>query len=242
MPREELDLNDGVIDDDEGGEITHENGNGVPDRLKAVEQAQTILTTLLSDPDIAKVVQLKKLNKPVRFQEEVEEEAEEAEEPTGPSIKDLAEGDPAVEKTLERIDKLIMGRVGKLEAVLEKLGGRIEGVEKFSGGIQQKEVAQQVDNVSKKYKDFGDFQGKLVELSKNNPGLNVEELYLIAKTRAGKLKLDEPSTFSEKPQGVTRNPTQRRDPKAPRMGRGRNGFTDFLRQKLEGIDLNPAEE
>ena len=73
-------------------------------------------------------------------------------------------------------------------------------------------------------------------LAQDNTGLNVEELYILARTRAGKLDLSDPSTFSEKPTDTPRlRPGMKKV--ATAGPRGKRGFDTIMRAALERLPI-----
>lgn len=239
MPREEFDSQVDELETEEGGEgITHENG-ALNNRIKALEQNQA-LSAVLADPDVQKVLLAKQAGKKVQVSDLVEQEEEEQAEEEPEEITTLDDKDP-LKATLRTIDNLIQKRLGKVLESVTGLSERIEGVEGVAGSVQRKEVQQQIDAAKKKYQDFDEYKAQMLELTKANPGLGVEDLYLVAKSRAGKLKLDQPSTFTEKPQGARRGTSVKPKTKQEARPKGRQGFSQMLQEALGDLDLSALE-
>lgn len=231
------------VEQDLEGDATQ---NGSDHRIKVLEANQA-LQALTSDPDIRKVLELKRAGKAFVINdppadEEVEETPEEVDD-----LKDIPADDPA-RKTLERINSLIetklgrlMGGVDKKLGVLDTLSERLQGVEGIATTVQKKEVNDQVAKARDQFKDFDKYKDKILEISKTIPGLSVAELYILAKQRSGDLKVSVPSTFSERPSSQPRKLGERPSPKKPVRPPGRSGFNQFLGEALNGLDLEKQE-
>lgn len=218
--------------------VTHQNGEAVQNRIKALESQQA-LNALLADPDIRKVLEAKQKGQKVQVSDLVEEETEEVEEEPE-EIAALDDKDP-LKNTLRTIDSLINKKAGKLVDRIKELEAELEEVKGFAGSVQKKEVQTQVAAAQQKYPDFAKYREKMLEITKANPGLGVEELYLIAKARSGDLKMEKPSTFSERPQGSQRANPRKPVGQKPNRPRGRAGFSAILQDALNDLDLSTSE-
>lgn len=238
MPQgRELDLDDqiGALDeasDETSEEITH--SNGTQDKLK-LAQLQAVTAQILADPNVQAVIKARREGKSVKVSYEEETSTDNAEQPEEDLVEGLDEKDPSRE-VLKRVNKLLTRKVDKL---VEELDERLKGVESVSQEVTRRDVRDQVEAAKKRFKDLDQYRDKMVELSEKHEGLGVEELYLLAKHKSGKLRLAEQATFSEKPSAmpVRGNPGQRRGEVKVRP-RGRAGFTQML---SESLDRNTAD-
>ena len=137
-----------------------------------------------------KVITVTRAGKAVTVAEEVEEKEEEEVE------EKVCEDDP-LRETLSRIGKMI-------DKKLSPFTERLTSIEDIADTVQKKDVNDQIKAVRDKHEDFDTYKEKMLTLAQDNTGLNVEELYILARTRAGKLDLSDPSTFSEKPTDTPR--------------------------------------
>jgi hypothetical protein len=224
-----MDLYDETQIDDETAEGESEEStesgteDSVSDRIKQLEENQA-LTQVLADPDVQKVLSMKKDGKRI----DVKELAK-AEETADPDLE-IKDDDPAAE-LLRKIS-------GIMDKKLNPIAGRVDAIERVAQQVQSKEVNGQIAKVKEKHPDMDKYKEKMILLSQENPGLNVEELYIMARMRAGKLELDEPSTFSEKPTTQPRRPMGLKDRPTPR---GRQGFNQVVQEALSKLDLDSLE-
>lgn len=225
------DENETHDDTNETETIVQENEQ-LKNRVNALEQSQ-VLQRLVSDPEIAAVLKAKREGKRVSVTEVVDKPADEVEEVV--AAKPGEESDPVTE-TLNRISKVIDT---KLTKALEPLTDRLSQIEGFAHNVNGERVSAKVQAAAAKFKDLPDFKDSMAELAKDNPNLDVEDLYFVAKSRAGKLKQVEQATFSEKPT----NRPDTRSPKAPAKGkenppaRGRQAFQRLMLDALDKLEL-----
>lgn len=191
------------------------------DRLKALEQNQEALR-LLSDPDIRAVLDLKNQGKPVKVVDEPQPD------PVDELLKTLPEDDPSRE-LISKIDQIYKNRI-------DALSQKIETFEHVAQELQKREVQSEVSRARSKYPDFDQHREKMLELSVQNPSLGVEDLYVLAKLRSGKLELMRKPTEIEKP---THQPIQRREGKKrdEPLPPGRRGFSRLLAESLANLDF-----
>ena len=220
------------VEVEEAPEETFTHATDLDERIKALESGQEMMS-LLANPGVQDVLRAEQAGKKVKVVvEEPEPEPRIADEVTQ-LTEGLDEDDPNRD-LMDGLSKLLDTKLG---AINERLVA-VEGAAKSSA---RKEVSEQVAATRKKFTDFDEYKGDILELSKQIEGLGVDELYLIAKSRKGNLKIDEPSTFTEKP---TSQPGAHRrigvtKPKEPR--RGRSGFQDMVAEALADLDLDAAE-
>jgi hypothetical protein len=229
--RSEYDEIDDAVGDQE---ISHDD---TPARLKNLEGANSQLQELMQDPDVLTLLAARRSNKKVKIVEETPEEPSETEEDSG-LASDIPENDPS-RKLFEKLDRRLSDLVERrFKSKVEPLNERLQRVEVIGTEVQRKSVEDQVKAAREKYRDLDTYREPMLKLSTDNPGLNVEELYLLARQRAGKLRLLEQGTHTEKP---TQQPRKIRDdknkPNQPRTD-GRRGFTELLGNSLRSLDLD----
>lgn len=219
-------------------EIVHEGDNGHENRIKALEsatrnnEAQTALTQLLSDPEVAAVVRAKRAGKPVKVTEAVEAEASEEKEEGLESDSD----DPQVQ-LLDKVSKLFDAKLAK---ALEPMQQRLEQVGSVAEEVTKRDVNDQIATTKKKYPDFDKYGKEVLELSQANPALGVEQLYLLARHKKGNLRLMEQATASEKP---TQQPRRQAKPGGtpPPRPQGRKGFGQILEGYFKDVSIEVPE-
>ena len=200
---------------------TDASDNGVDDRIKQLEDNR-VLDQMMNDPDVQKVLDLKRSGKSVEVGEPVVEEEK--------SEFDVDPDDPAAE-LLKKIGGMMDNKLGKLK-------DRLHIIEGIAQRAQSNEVNNEIDRLKTKHRDFDTYKDSMVKLSNENAGLNVEELYTMAKMRAGKLDIVQPSTFSEKGTTQPRRMLKKAGSTTPR---GRQGFNKIVRAALDGLDLDSLE-
>ena len=220
--------------DDAPLEVADDSGSDASDpaadRLARLEQNQQVLS-LLADPEIAAVVAARRAGKSVKVSL-AEEAVEEQPDPTEELVRDLPEDDPT-RGLLEKLDKLIDAKLG---GQLKSLGERLKSVEEVGQKVAVKEVTDQVAAVRAKNKDFDRYKEEMLKISAKHPGLGVEDLYVLAKSRAGELRQVEAVTETEKPTSSPRVGV----PKTQRpavTSKGRQGFDQILRNALNNLEL-----
>lgn len=92
-------------------------------------------------------------------------------------------------------------------------------------------ISQQIVAVKSKYSDFDQIQPFMIELNKTVKGLSVEELYHMAKIRAGVPPVTQQQLETERPQ----RPTGQRKRPLPPVGqtRTRQGLSNLVRSVLD---------
>ena len=144
--------------------------------------------------------------------------------------------DDDIKQVVKLLDK-------KLTETIAPLTNRLAAIEGIAENYQKADVDKQIKDVKDKHKDFAKHQKSMAKIARETPGLAVEEMYLIAKARAGDLKLEEASTHSERP---TPTPRQRetkakRELKTEGMS-SKRAFQIHLADALDQVDFTPREE
>lgn len=232
LPREADDQTDETIESTEtppeDSTVVHQDTADLPQRLTSLER-ETAMLTLLQDPDVRQVVEAKRQGKSFKLVEQSDDTSDE------PSIvADLPEDDP-MRETLARIEKAIASRI---DAKISPLVERLQGVEGLAAEVQKKEVMAQVASAKAKYKDLDKYRMDMVALSKDNPSLGVEDLYILAKHRKGELRQAEQNTHSEKPQSNLRGRSTAKETPTRSSRAERRPFNDILKEALSGLDLD----
>lgn len=221
-----------AVDPNEPVEEKIEHDSELADRINKLEVGQDMMA-LLADAEVQDVIRAKQAGRTVRVVVDEAEPAPNVAEEVTDLTKDLDEDDPNRD-LLDGLSKLLDT---KLEVIDQRLAA-VEGVAKTSA---RKEVSDQVSVARKKFKDFNEYKADILELSKELEGLDVNELYIIAKNRKGNLKIDEPTTDVERPTTISaaHRRTGAKKPSEPR--RGRSGFQSILTEKLEALNLDELE-
>lgn len=214
-------------------EIAHSNGE-MTNRVAALEQNNAVLQ-ILQVPGVREAVEAARTGKRVK----VVEEAEAEEETPEVSLTEGLEDTDPTKPTLAKIEQLISTRLGKKDAEIEALKTRLGQVENVAATVQERDVKDQISSAKAKFKDLPKYKDDMIKLSQSNPGLKVDQLYILAKHNSGNLKMVEQATAQERP---THQPQrQARDPKAAPVTHGKKGFSQLLQEKLKGLDLTDLE-
>lgn len=231
---------DNTLETGETEELEHEDGNGqLSNRMTRLEENSAALA-LLADPDVQNLLKLKNAGKTVKLIEDAgETEQVEEVDPAAEAIAGLEADDP-LRKHYETVNKMLSVKEANLQKKLDQLNQRMDSVESVAGDVARKGVKEQVESAKSKYKDFGQYSKQMIELANKVQGLSVEELYVLAKQRSGKLKLSEGSTHSEKPTSQPARITTKK-PGAQARPPGRAGFKSFLAEALGTIPDNSQE-
>jgi len=193
---------------------------GISGKVKSQED----LVKLLSDPAVREVLAAREVGLDVTVASKKPGETPELE--TEPP--DLAQLDNR--GLVEYMAKSVFPSALKiaLKPVMESLAG----VRGYVDSQEDATVLKQVDEARKKFPDFNDYKPDILEISRANSGLSVEELYYIARRRKGGNLQVNPS--SEKPSSPGGKPAQIK--KVP-MKPGRAGFEEKLAAALEGLTI-----
>lgn len=221
---------------------TKDNEVVVEDQAESADDADKsrygpALMAMLSDREINQVIQAKKNNQTVRV---VVEDDDDAVSDDGEDDDEAGEEeDTEVEDGTTTRKQLIDGVLKAIDKKLKPFSDRLEMIEGLADEVQKGSIQREVAEVKGKHEDFEKYHKAMSALSKQIPGLRVEEYYLLAKARAGDLALEKPSTFSEKPTGArTRIDRNARKEREGSMKRGSRGFKTRLHDVLDEMDLS----
>jgi len=195
---------------------------------KKVEGTE-VVAKLLADPDVRELLEAKQRGEKVRLVmgeepakiensiDEADLEAMSNRELAGHILKSLS-------KNLD----------GVLVSKLEPLTKTLKNLESYIGNNEAKTVVQQIEEGRKKYSDFNDYVPAMQELNKVNPGLSIEELYLISRKR--KVGPEVAGLATERPtSSSTKVVEKKRDVPLPR---GKAGFDILIGEALDKLDLS----
>jgi hypothetical protein len=223
MPDPELDTD---LTEETDEEVEAES---TPESLVQFDGNQ-MLMDLMSDPLVQKVLTAKKEGRAITL---TEEDTAGLEPEAAAEAAELAELDEFAD---EDIKKLVVLLDKKLKHTVEPISQRLTQLEGLAQGYEKQAVDGQIAAVANKHSDFDKYRKAMAELARGpGAGLGVEELYAVAKLRAGELPLTEPSTHSERPTPTPRRPGAKDKKAAP--ARGRKAFQIRLADALEDLDI-----
>lgn len=214
---------DVVIDGAEGTEEVVEHQDELGDRVAELEASQGVVR-LLQDPDIAAVIKAKQAGKSVTVSTEDPTPEPTLSDDVTDLTKDLDDDDPQ-KGSLDALAKLLDEKFSAQEA-------RLVAVEDHAKAHARQGMKDEVAKARTTFSDFDEFGDDMMDLAGKFEGLSVQELYMLAKARSGKLDLAKPSTYSEKPTAQTS--TRRTAPaRRENVRRGKSGFKAMLKEALD---------
>jgi hypothetical protein len=160
------------------------------DLTKPVETKKVPDTTeMLSDPDIMKILEAKQNGKKVKVV------ADDAVATPPPASADAKPG------SMDQFTRVVAAYDAKI-ADLEKTVNQLKG---HAVSTEAERAKKEVDRAKAKYGDFETMRPVMIEINKVVPGLDIDELYLIAKKRTA-TKVG-PEVESERPDTTTTRPS-----------------------------------
>ena len=124
---------------------------------------------------------------------------------------------------------------GIISEQLKPLQESISRAEGFIGQAEQDNVQRQAVDLTKKYKDFGAYRDKMIELNSRHSGMNLEQLYHLAKLDAGSPVTPMTEMSTERPSTSTGRAPKPSANRAP-IGPGRRALRNKIDEVLEGQD------
>jgi len=184
---------------------------------------------LLADPDVRQLLEAKQRGEKVKLSfgedEPLFSSASNMEDMTNAQLADH------VSKTLSRRVDLIVEK--KLSPLIEQL----KGLSEYVDSKEASSVDKQLKEARSKYSDFDSHLTSMKSLNKANPGLSIEELYLISKSRQAKDVPETPLQIeSEKPSSTSARTKESAEKKPVKPGHG--GFSELVSNALENLDLD----
>ncbi len=178
--------------DDEEELSEEEEEQRLADRLSKLEEKgnkdSATLAKMLSDPDVRALLEAKEQGK--KFSLKMENQEAESKEPAIP-----ADTDDTTRKVMEQVGAYVKDLIKPLES-------KLKNVDSYVSTNAQERVKEEINAVREKYSDFDDYRQDMSAINKQNPGLSIEELYFLAKSRKrGSFAAE--NTDTEKPRKST---------------------------------------
>jgi hypothetical protein len=209
----------------EGAKVT-EALKGLTER---VGEGNSALQEILTDPLVREVLEARRAGRDV-----VVRPVEEPEDRSGDSPPDL---ESMTNTDLTRyIVQGVLKELGPLvKKEVEPIGERLQAVETAAQASLRKTVSEQIAGLSARYPDFPQYEQEMIALRKGNPGLSLEQLYVLARMGQGKLEIPEGSPSSERPTTApVRRPLREG---SPPVRRGAGGFAQLLQGALDRLEI-----
>lgn len=226
-------------DTDDGDDSTAGTDNRSSEQTGSSDMDRFV-ANLMSDPEINAILQARRTGKKVKI-------IEEEENPSGGEEEESLVDDPAFADLDDDTKRVVQVMEKRLSGALRPIMDKVGSLEQIAVSYEQQAIDRQIAETQKKHPDMKKYIKDMAKLSREEgAGLKAEELYLLAKHRAGKLDLVSPSTDTERP---TATPRQRRPGDTMRgkktgtnaNPRGRKGFQVTLADALENLDLSARE-
>jgi hypothetical protein len=203
----------------------------------AVEIARAqLMAQLATDPEISKILQARQTGKKVSIIDpDAVEPTQRAGEPETVDWDNLTNKDlvqkipsvitPTLQKIIDDATKPLLEKIATLESATQQ--------------TQAEKVNNSIQAAKQKFSDFDNYRQQMLELNRKSPGLNVEELYYLAKAKAGDFNIPQP-TSTERPTNTTARPSLREQRKTP-LPNGVRGMSQLLDEALANRDFSMSD-
>ncbi len=187
------------------------------------------LAEILSDPDIAKLMEAKRSGKKFRLMEE-----EQTAVPQGlpDNFAELSETDRA---------KVIMQHLNQqtantVQQMLVPIAQRLQSIEGGLQNVESNNIVSQIEKVRQEFPDFDTFKSEMRTLNDSVQGkLSVRQLYLLARSQKTGVAREVRDTESERPSRTNGRVVRTLDPK--KFARTSQGFQGALETALSKLDF-----
>ena len=217
--------------EDKSKKETDSGGTGAQQILDAFGGVD-FLTALVGDTDVKAILDARRTGKKTRVM--LDGETGDTEE----EVEDLV--DDATEELDDDLKKVVKALRSDIKSQLKPLSDEVAALRGIAGNYQKEAVNVQIQTVAKKYKDFSKYQKQMAQLTREHAGLSVDELYILAKSRAGALKIAEESTESERPTPTPRRRAaggKKRLAGVSAASSGRRQWNEALANALDNIEF-----
>ena len=212
------------------------------DRVTTESQA----AKLLADPEIRAILDARERGEKFKLVRESEASTKPAaSEPPKPSknIEEMtnAELSEYMSQTIvHRLSSVLGDTVdAKIGSLRNELKPTLESVASAAQRDQSLRVQQEIKACADKHPDFDEMRLLMAKVNETVQGATVEELYMLAKVRAGTPAVPQKEIQTERP---TAAPSQRQSFKRPTNVRGRQGMSDILDAALTRNELGASSE
>jgi len=198
---------------------------------KKVESTE-VVAKMLADPEIRQLLEAKQRGEKVRLSFG-EETPKINFNPMPQSVDyDSMSNKELVEHT---INQIVSSFDSAFNSRLEPMSKTLKNLESYVGNNEAKTVAQQVEDVRKRYSEFDTYLPVMKKLNQSNPELSVEELYLIGKRR--QVGSDVSRVSSERPSSTSTKVADIKKRETP-LPAGKAGFDVLMAEALDKLELS----
>tara|TARA_R100000306_G_C4377375_1_gene142556 strand:- start:1118 stop:1933 length:816 start_codon:yes stop_codon:yes gene_type:complete len=126
---------------------------------------------------------------------------------------------------------------GIISEQLKPIEASIGRAESFIGRAETDSMQRQARELGAKYEDFNEYKDRMIELNTQNPSLNLEQLYHLAKLDAGSPVTPLKGMSTERPGTMAgRTPREPRPSSRPPVGPGRRAMGNRISEILDSQD------
>jgi len=194
-------------------------------QLDAATEQNVRLTRIVSDPDVASLVEAKESKKGIKIIIGDESAGEVPPE----ELPDAAELDDMPNSEFATVMLRHMGKVVSDNLESSGIVAKLTSVEESLSSTRKKDLEAQADSLVTKYPDLPKYKDDIVKLVET--GLSLEESYMVARVRKGD-GLPQ-ATSTEKPTSVT----VRKAPKEQPARMGPRGFSADVAEVLNRMNI-----
>ncbi len=239
MPEDnEQDVENQKVDETGKEKVEEEISEKLGSLIEHNEGDKKLLSMLIADPRVRKIIEADGTGKKLVLVEEQENEniapTKQEDLPGDIDLEGLSRADFA-KTLLKQLGDVVAGTV---KSSLSDLSNDIGELKNYVTVQQNNDAVGQVESARKLHKDFDDFQKEMLALSKENPRLSIERLYVLAKAEKGdnvSVKVE-----TERPDSSTARTITRPDRKTA-LPLGRQGMDVLLEEALGRQDLSVLE-
>ncbi len=235
---QQFEENDEVEQTAEGEGSEAGGKTGLEERITRMEsegQAQNMLTRLMTDPDVQRVLQAKQNGKPLKISEgEETAPAEREEEIDAEKLNEMSNSE-FLGVVLKKMEKVVGSTIPK---VMKPFEDKLASVEGFLESKEKKGIQERIQKMAKDLPDFQRLRPVMKEINDHTPGLELDELYFLARKRSGLPLAPDRSASSERPTvGMHTKAPQRQDARKKPLPPGRSGFDQLLSETLDKLEF-----
>jgi hypothetical protein len=204
-----------------------------------------VMTQLLADPNLRAVIEAQRAGKKIKIiplnSEGEEEGGDSSDSGAAKTLPvDLDSMSPA--ELTQHIIKEARRQAPKPkeDPVVTQLQQQVAALTQHIQQENAKKVDSEVQSVMAKYPDFDEHKPAMLQISQENPGLKVQELYTLAKMRAGQSISEPLDVMTERPVSSSARPSNLKRPKGPIIGNP--AFNNRLHDILANKEFRVADE
>jgi len=200
--------------------------------------SQNALAKIMANPAVRQVIEAQERGEEIEIRTKAEEQVSEVPNPLDmPDFEEMSNAE-IVKYMMKVLPTMASSQV---DPKIENLSGQLKQVLDYIQRNERTSVDSEISKVSEKYSDFDRYRPAMHQLSMSNPGLSVEELYLIARARSGDAEVPNPKMLSEKPTESAVRPLVERPKRTTPLPQGTPGARQLLSEAVKKIIVDSDE-